>query len=160
MNVTIQEYQKRDRERLAALFDDFWDYLVALDPLHRLRRLPGCGDEMLARTLDEVREKRGVFSVARDGETIVGFVVGILQERKNRRDVIDSLGGRITDLYVDAAYRGRGIGTLLMRHIEAYFRMNGCDVVQVEVFVPNALARRLYEKFGYEYRDIDTMKQL
>jgi len=160
MDVTIRGYREEDRERLAELFDDFQDYLVALDPLRRLRRVPGYGEEALARTLDEVREKRGLFAVALDGETIVGFVVGILQEQKNRRDVIDSMGGRVTDLYVDSAYRGRGIGTLLMQHIEAYFRMNGCDVAQVEVFVPNAPARRLYEKFGYEHRDIDTMKNL
>lgn len=160
MDITTREYDQADRERLVKLFDDFQDYLVALDPLQRLRNLPGYGEELLTGTLDEIREKRGVFSVALDGDTIVGFVVGILQERKNRRDVIDSMGGRITELYVDAAYRGRGIGTLLMHHVETYFRMNGCDVVQVEVFAPNAPARRLYEKFGYEYRDIDTMKKL
>lgn len=142
------------------LFDDIQDYLVALDPLQRLRRMPGYGAEALARTRDELRKKQGLFAVALDGETIVGFVVGVLQERKNRRDVIDSMRGRVTDLSVDAAYRGRGIGTLLMHHIEAYVRMNGCDVAQVEVFVPNAPARRLYEKFGYAHRDIDTMKKL
>jgi len=160
MDVTIREYQEEDRERLAELFDDFQDYLVSLDPLQRLRHLPGYGEEVLAKTLDEVQEKQGVFSVALDGNTVVAFVVGILQKRKNRRDVIDSLGGRITELYVDAAYRSRGIGTLLMHHVEAYFRMKGCDVAQVEVFAPNAPARHLYEKFGYEYRDIDTMKNL
>ncbi|MDQ2785672.1 MAG: GNAT family N-acetyltransferase [Chloroflexota bacterium] len=33
-------------------------------------------------------------------------------------------------------------------------------MVQVEVFVPNTPARRFYEKFGYAYRDSDTMKKL
>jgi ribosomal protein S18 acetylase RimI-like enzyme len=115
---------------------------------------------MLNATRKEVREQRGIFVVALDASVIIGFVAGILQERKDRLDVIDSLGGRVTELYVDAAFRGQGIGTQLMRHIEEWFRASGCDVVQIEVFVPNRPARRLYEKFGYAHRDIDTMKRL
>jgi len=160
MPITLRDYQDDDRARVTALFDDFQDYLVSLDPLQRLRHLPGCGTQVLDATLKEVREQRGVFVVALDAGMIVGFVAGILQERKDRRDVIDSLGGRITELYIDVAFRGQGIGTRLMRHIEADFRTKGCDVVQVEVFAPNLPARRLYEKFGYAHRDIDTMKKL
>jgi ribosomal protein S18 acetylase RimI-like enzyme len=47
-----------------------------------------------------------------------------------------------------------------MQQIEAYFAAQGCDTVKVEVFAPNLPARRLYEKFGYEWRDIDTIKRL
>lgn len=160
MTISLREYEETDRARVTRLFDDFQDYLVALDPLHRLRHLPGCGAQFLEETLKEVREQRGVFFVALGADDVVGFIVGILQERKNRLDVIDSLGGRITELYVDTAYRGQGIGTRLMQHIEAHFQAMGCDVVQVEVFAPNLPARRLYEKFGYAHRDIDSMKKL
>jgi ribosomal protein S18 acetylase RimI-like enzyme len=158
--VTLRDYHDGDRARVTALFDDFQAYLVSLDPLHRLRHVPGCGAKMLNATRKEVREQRGIFVVALDASVIIGFVAGILQERKDRLDVIDSLGGRVTELYVDAAFRGQGIGTQLMRHIEEWFRASGCDVVQIEVFVPNRPARRLYEKFGYAHRDIDTMKRL
>jgi len=160
MTISLREFQEEDRVRITTLFDDFQDYLVTLDPLHRLRRLPGCGAQFLDKTLKEVLEQRGVIYVALDADEIVGFVAGILQERKNRLDVIDSLGGRVTELYVDSAYRGQGIGTQLMRYIEADFRTKGCDVIQVEVFAPNLPARRLYEKFGYAHRDIDSMKKL
>ncbi len=160
MVIALRQYEKTDRARLIELFDDFQDYLVALDPLHRLRHLPGCGAQFLDEMLEEVYEQRGVIYVALNTDGIVGFVAGILQERKNRLDVIDSLGGRVTELYVDSAYRGQGIGTRLMQHIEAYFRTKGCDVIQVEVFAPNLPARRLYENFGYAHRDIDTMKKL
>jgi ribosomal protein S18 acetylase RimI-like enzyme len=47
-----------------------------------------------------------------------------------------------------------------MEHVESYFRAQGCDVVKVEVFAPNAPARSLYEKSGYVWRDIDTIKKL
>ena len=160
MPLMLRDYQDGDRARATALFDDFQAYLVSLDPLQRLRHLPGCGAQMLDATLKEVREQRGIFVVALDANMIVGFVAGILQERKDRLDVIDSLGGRVTELYVDAAFRGQGVGTQLMQHIEDCFRTSGCDVIQVEVFVSNLPARRLYERFGYAHRDIDTMKKL
>jgi len=49
---------------------------------------------------------------------------------------------------------------MLMEHIESYFQSEGCDTAKVEVFAPNAPARRLYEKFGYQHRDIDNIKKL
>lgn len=160
MMISLRDYQEEDLARMTTLFDDFQDYLVALDPVHRLRRLPGFGTQYLARTLKEVHEQQGVFSVALANDLIVGFVVGTVETLTNRLDVIDSTVGRITELYVDAAFRGQGIGTHLMEHVEGYFRANRCDVVKVEVFAPNLPARRLYEKFGYQHRDIDSMKNL
>ncbi len=160
MTISLREYREEDQAQIARLFDDFQDYLVALDHWHRLRRLPGCGAQFLDETLKEVHEQQGYFYVALADDMIVGFVVGTIEKLKNRLDVIDSTVGRITELYVDAAFRGQGIGTQLMEHVERYLRTNRCDVVKVEVFVPNLPARRLYEKFGYQHRDIDSMKKL
>ena len=128
MPVTLRDYHDDDRARVTALFDDFQVYLVSIDPLQRLRHLPGCGAKMLDATLKEVREQQGIFVVALEANMIVGFVAGILQERKDRLDVIDSLGGRVTELYVDVAFRGQGIGTRLMQQIEECFRTSGCDI--------------------------------
>ncbi len=160
MPITLRDYQPQDREQLTELFDEFLRYLVVLDPLSRMRHTPGYESGVLDKDLQEVREHRGKFAVAVDGTTILGFVIGIIQERKNQPDVIDFTAGRITELYVDEAVRGQHIGTMLMEHIEAYFASQGCDTAKVEVFAPNAPARRLYEKFGYEWRDIDTIKKL
>lgn len=160
MIISLREYQEEDRARIKTLFDDFQDYLVVLDSWHRLRRLPGCGTQFLDETLKEVLGQQRVLYVALADNMIAGFVVGTIEKLHDRLDVIDSTVGRITELYVDAAFRGQGIGTQLMEHVERYFRTNRCDVSKVEVFVPNIPARRLYEKFGYQHRDIDSMKKL
>ncbi len=160
MPVTLREYQPQDRKQLLALFETFPCYRVALDPLGRMRHTPGYEAVVLDKDLHDVREHRGKFTVAVDGPTVLGFVIGIIHERKNQPDVIDFTAGRITELYVDEAVRGQRIGTMLMEHIETYFASQGCDTAKVAVFAPNAPARRLYEKFGYEWRDIDTIKKL
>lgn len=71
-----------------------------------MRHTPGYEAVVLDKDLQEVREHRGKFTVAVDGPTILGFVIGIIQERKNQYDVIDFTFGRITELYVDEVVRG------------------------------------------------------
>jgi len=106
MPITLRDYQPQDREQLTELFDEFLRYLVVLDPLSRMRHTPGYEAVVLDKDLQEVREHRGKFAVAVDGTTILGFVIGIIQERKNQPDVIDFTAGRITELYVDEAVSG------------------------------------------------------
>ncbi len=60
----------------------------------------------LTRTCKKSASIVGNYTVAVDGPTILGFVIGIIQERKNQHDVIDFTFGRITELYVDEVVRG------------------------------------------------------
>lgn len=163
MDIKIQRYDAQHRDQMVGLFEDFQDYLAGLDPLRRLRRLPGYGEHALSATLDAMTAYEGAFYVARDGERVIGFVAGIIQRltEADRLGVIPTAHpGRVTELYVDPAYRGQGVGTRLMSTVEAYLKEKGCDVVKVEVFVPTSAARRLYETLGFEPRDIDTIKRL
>jgi ribosomal protein S18 acetylase RimI-like enzyme len=48
--------------------------------------------------------------------------------------------------------RGRGLGTLLMRHAEAMARATGRDRTSLIVADVNTGARRLYERLGYRRR--------
>jgi ribosomal protein S18 acetylase RimI-like enzyme len=162
MNIKIIAYENQYRAQIIKLFEDFQDYLVELDPLKRLRRLPGYGEQITEKTLKEMDEQHGAFYLAVDAEKVVGFIVGIVQmpPEKEPLDVIASPAGRITELYVTREYRGQGIATQLMQTVEAYLKASGCAVAKVEVFVPNEAAKNLYKKFGYEPRDIDNMKKL
>lgn len=54
---------------------------------------------------------------------------------------------RLMDVALVAAWRGRGLGTALMRALVAYADTAGCSVsLNVEPFNP---ARRLYERLGF-----------
>ena len=50
---------------------------------------------------------------------------------------------------VDQDYRGRGIGSQLLRRIIDYARDNGFESVRLDVIDTNPGARRLYERVGF-----------
>ncbi len=162
MGVGIRDYRSGDRAQIVALFERFYDDLIVLDHEQRLRRLAGYGEFIADKTVAVVEQRNGAFYVAVDGETIAGFVVGVVLEQDEEQwlGVIPSLVGRITELYVDAAYRRRGLATRLMRLAESYLARRRCDAVRVEVFVPNVPARMLYAALGYVERDIELFKRL
>ena len=55
----------------------------------------------------------------------------------------------IHDLAVTADYRGRGVGRLLLKAVEAKARELGCGKVTLEVHEDNAPAQQLYQRFGF-----------
>ncbi len=57
------------------------------------------------------------------------------------------------DLAVIPAYRGRGVGRLLLSAVETKARALGCVKVTLEVLEGNAAARRLYEAMGFASPD-------
>lgn len=51
---------------------------------------------------------------------------------------------------VDANYRGRGLGTELLKRIIACARAESCRKVRLDVIDTNPKARNLYERFGFK----------
>ncbi len=67
-----------------------------------------------------------------------------------------SLGKALTidDLYVDARFRGQGIGRALMEFTEAFAWEQGYKRVQLHAEMKNVGAHRLYLDLGYEAEDM------
>jgi ribosomal-protein-alanine N-acetyltransferase len=58
--------------------------------------------------------------------------------------------GHITNIAVDEAYRGRGIGKALLAALMQYAANLGVQYLTLEVRKSNAVARGLYESFGFQ----------
>jgi phosphinothricin acetyltransferase len=52
-------------------------------------------------------------------------------------------------VYIERGWRGKGIGTLLLREIEARARALGYHKIVLSAFPSNQAGLRLYEKFGF-----------
>lgn len=85
------------------------------------------------------------FIVAEDGESIVGFILGVVERAYEARILI---------LAVDEDYRQRGIGSELVRLFLERFRRSGVRRVKLEVRVSNVPAIRLYERLGFERKKV------
>jgi ribosomal protein S18 acetylase RimI-like enzyme len=150
-----------DRPRIVKCMEELQDYLVKVDEMKFTRRMPEYGEHFTEKLLQEVRDKNGRIYVSLDEGRIVGFIAGIVYEWSTEvlLECIPLKSGRILELFVDSEHRRQGIGKMLMRKIEEYFRISGCDVYRVEVFEPNTEAYQFYRGLGYQDRIVDMMKK-
>jgi ribosomal protein S18 acetylase RimI-like enzyme len=162
MKVIIQEYQPADRPELVRFMEILQDYIAAIDPLRRLRRLPEYGELYTQALLEKIKDHFGIIYIAKREQQILGCIAGNIEEQTKyeRASTIVSRSGRILELVVLEKCRGQGIGLKLMEQMEDYFKLNGCDIVRVEVFVPNISAHEFYNRLQYSDRVHDMVKQL
>lgn len=59
--------------------------------------------------------------------------------------------GCISFLYLEPEFRGRGLGVQLIGYATSWYRGHGRDKLRLRVAEVNTAARKLYEKYGFEY---------
>ena len=72
----------------------------------------------------------------------------------------DAPVGRISVLIVTRAYRGSGIGAMLVAEAEKRLLERGCRIVEVTSNMRRERAHRFYEQLGYERTSFRFMKRL
>lgn len=61
----------------------------------------------------------------------------------------------VQDLYVDPAFRGRGVGEVLLREVAAWSAARDGVYLRLSVDAENHTAQRFYEKLGISWIDAD-----
>ena len=117
--------------------------------------------DQVGQALDETHE----ILLARPGSAIFiaevdGERVGLLWFGGNRNLVTGEEEGWIYNVTVAPAFRGRGIGRLLLRHAENYASEQGYAVIGLMVAVHNSVARELYNRLDYRDSNILMRKRL
>ncbi|MGL4741623.1 MAG: GNAT family N-acetyltransferase [Sarcina sp.] len=121
--------------------------------ISRIRKMPGVRENILA-TYNELPEKmrskienktpNDFWYVAEYGVKVIG--VGILNRHNNlRKRHVASI-----TIMVDSDYQSKGIGTLLMKKLislaDDFLKLKR---LELQVFIDNEKAIKLYEKFGF-----------
>ena len=98
--------------------------------------------------LKEFKEKNSIYLITEINNKIVGYVRGFIIENKD--PFFNSIKiGYLNALVVLKKYNGKGIGSLLYKEIENYFKKNKCKQIHLEVFENNP-AITIYKKWGYK----------
>ncbi len=160
--ASIRQYSAEDKNTLVALMEELQDYLVQIDTMKRLRRLPEWGKHYTNELLKKIKKDGGVIFIAEAENIPFGFVAGILnkQSKDELLGCVPTKSGRVVELIVSEKYRSKKVGKILMSKIEEYFKKQNCDIIQIEVFGPNTLAHDFYKKLGYGDRDFDMIKKI
>ena len=95
--------------------------------------------------------------VARDGESILGFVMFSVESGVYEQDV---RRGVVENLYVLPDIRGTGVGAALLAAAEKALTERGCSVVSLDVLAANSDARRFYRRQGYTSHRVEMEKRL
>ena len=79
------------------------------------------------------------------------FLIVLYEERPAGRLYLHSTTRElcIVDILLDEAFRGRGIGSILLRWLQEVTKARGLEHLQLSVLVHNMAARRLYERHGF-----------
>ncbi|HVH42420.1 MAG TPA: GNAT family N-acetyltransferase [Labilithrix sp.] len=101
-----------------------------------------------------ISEPGSAVLVAREGAEIVGVLEILMKTPVNRDGFVHRPVARIDNVVVRATHRGRGIGTQLVSHAEAWALEHGAVVTELHVWSFNDSARRLYERLGYATRSV------
>lgn len=147
MDIHIRPAVPQDYEALLPLFDE-------IDALHRQQHPerfqaasgPARERKFFLTALDD--EQSGFFVAEAHGEVVAHLYVIVLETRplpivKPRRYA------HIEEIVVSAAYRGQGVGHLLMEQAEAWARANDATTIELGVYEFNRGAQDFYRGLGY-----------
>lgn len=142
---TIREALPADLDVVHGLWVEFAREMDGVDPVYRLA--PSFEDQGRDFMHDAIADDFAHVHMAYDGERAIGFAVirlqfphGLFQQKPLVH---------ISDVYVQPAYRRRGVATALVTHGITYAKKKGVDLVTLSVLAANPAAG-LYEKLGFK----------
>jgi ribosomal protein S18 acetylase RimI-like enzyme len=158
--VTIRDYRKADEPQVLALVHELQAHEIAL--YERMKRPDEIGPWYMCEVEKLCAKHAGKIRVAQteDG-AIIGYA-SILTDCSSREDYdeVEFSYGYVSDLVVAGAWRGRGIGGVLLEDCERLAREAGRDELRVTVLAKNIDAHRLYRRVGFADHEVLMHKRL
>ena len=156
--ATVRAYRSEDQGGVKQCIIELQEFERLLEP-DRVE-----GESIVERYFQELLEAHqrriGKIFVAEVEEEVVGFINVRLEHES--QEYISSLVdyAYISDIVVLQAYRGRGIGTILLQQAEAFARHQGATVLKIQVLARNQQAADVYQHVGFRPYEIALLKHL
>lgn len=149
---------RRDREALVRLVAALQDFERGLEPA-----LPP-GERIARRYVEAMLQRciayQGRVLVAEHEASVIGFVCVLARIPETAPDEYSRPHAAVGELFVEAEWRGTGVGRRLLRAAEAHALERGADRMRVQVLAGNGDARRLYASVGFRDRLVELEKRL
>ena len=155
----IRPYRETDRAAVIAAEIDLQEYERTLHDT----RLPGAAvmDAYFDRLQQDVAAQSGAILIADEDGRFLGLVACVVVQDDAVQETADFERPRLHHGHL----RGSGAarqrpGQDLLRAAEAYLAPTGISRVRINVLAANAMARRAYEKHGFEPYEVMYEKRL
>lgn len=152
MTIQIRQHQPSDNEFILSLVSRFSEF--ELPEWRQRAEIDGTNQASMERALNQPGPDSAIFIAEDENGKQAGFI-----HLQTETDYFrDEKYGYISDLAVDAAFEGLGIGRTLLETAEAWARTKGYRLLALYVFSGNRRARQLYEKNGFQEEVIKYVK--
>jgi GNAT superfamily N-acetyltransferase len=158
--VTLRRATRKDKPTILsfhhALYVEFRDQIAAPDviPLFAYK-------DMAATLQDDVEgllsARSAAVFLAEENERPLGYVSGHIEFDARR---VLCRRGVVEDWFVLPEARGRGIGPTLLDTLIAWFRADGCELVESGTWAFNEKARRAHARAGFQEIEIKLRRKL
>ena len=160
--MKIIEYNNNYLESVKDLLVELEEYIVSIDKDHLDQVHSEYRDKMAIKDLEEVNKYEGKCYLALENEKVIGLIMGCIfpYDEFDYLDYKCPKRGEITELIVTKNTRSKGVGTLLIKTLEDYFKSKDCEYVLVDVFAYNEIGNKFYDNNEYHDRMHVKIKKL
>ncbi len=154
MSFHIRRYTPADQEFVLSLAERFSDFEL---PAWRSATELDTANQIALKKVIEEPEPESVLLLA---ESETGQPAGFVYLHSQTDFFNGQQVGYLSDLAVDKAFEGQGVGRLLLKAAEAWAREEGHPRLALNVFATNTRAREIYEKQGFRLEVVKYVKPL
>jgi len=166
--MKIRLYQEQDRPSIDCLQQKLQQHFANVDTMHESLPYRSLSDAhtYMNQMLQDAKEMNGAVYVAEQNHEIVGFIQGVIIDKKRGDDKTWDLAhnprkeGWIGLLMVDESKRSGGVGSALLEKMIDYFREQECDCARLLVLADNVNSAEFYRKRGFVAHDVEMVKAL
>ena len=160
--MKIIEYEEKYLEDVRDLLVELEEYILTIDEDNLDQLHPEYREKMALLDLQAINENNGKCYLAIEKEKAIGLIMGTII-KFDKYDYLDykcPKEGKITELIVTSKTRSKGVGQLLIKQMEEYFKSVGCEYILVDVFAYNKNGIKFYDKQGYHSRMYTNIKKI
>jgi GNAT superfamily N-acetyltransferase len=115
-------------------------------------------NQILAKRLQkQIKSSKTFIYVAKIENKVVGYIEGNYSQENTT--FVNKIIGRFNNIVVTKNMRGHGISKLLYLELKKWFKINNCEIEELDVLVKNP-AKKIYEKWGYKPVYVDMRKPI
>lgn len=144
----IRLAEAADAERIGDLWAEMVAFHAALDP-QTFRAADGGAERYARGILDRLVNADARVLVAEVDTEVVGYVNGVIADITTEL-FLPLRCGLLADIYVQAAYRRRGLGKQLVERLMLWFRSRGVNHFEWHVSAENREALAFWRSIGGE----------
>src|SRR5919112_2045043 len=153
-DFTIRPGRKEDAPEAARLWMQSADEHTAHDRVYETS--PDAERTMRRFLADVANSGYSFLFMAVTEDQTVGFISGEL--RQGSPTFLPKTWASVDDVFVEPAYRNRGIGRALLKSAQAWAQERDADGISLQVAAANSRGRKFYEDLGF--RDVSVYKVL